>query len=248
MQLAHVEPPIVRSQVTSTAPPATASAHVAPADLPKSSGSLKQVVTSPESAHIPRQDSDQPVYTMYVFPHGVSPREAGSWRSSRPGRQAACAAGDAVHTRRKIVTPAAAVARRQARPPSVPTRRAAPRRRFRAYAATASGYAASASAWSAAGANHTSSGSRSSEVDQPAGRPDRWRGVGRQRFAGIAPAFVFFCRSSRSSRSGQCLQGIRWNVCRNVCRSSRSSGPFQSWRAGHQVPLPTPCSASARTG
>ncbi len=83
-------------------------------------------------------------------------------------------------------------------------------------------------------------------VQQPARCPDGRRGVARQRFAGIAPAFAFFCRSSRSSRSGQCLQGICWNVCGNVCRSSRSSGPFQS---GEQVIKPhCPPRAARRHG
>ncbi len=148
----------------------------------------------------------------------------------------------------QIVTPAAAVARRQARPLSVSAGRAAPRRRFHAYL-VAYRFAYLVQRFSRHGIGIACQrlgmidGRREMHlrwiavgvVQQPAGCLDRWRGVGRSCFGGIAPAFVFFCRSSRSSRPSQCLQGIRWNVCRNVCRSSRSSGPATS---GDQVIKP----------
>ncbi len=200
------------------------------------------------------------------FLHGVSPRAVGSWRSSRPRRQAACAAGDAGHTRQED---------RHARRRSSPDRPALVACDVGTSSSPAPPFPCVPRCVPAC-VLRTAVQPPQRQGARPAPRHDR-----RQAQTTLLPAHgrQSGSASERPGLSARCrrrsppMAGIFWNdtqhclflmfqvfqVFRPVfARVSLEHllehlmfQVFQRhapvWRVGHQAPLPTPCSASART-
>ena len=212
---------------------------------------------------------------MYVFPHRVSPRAAGSWRSPRPGRQAACAAGDAVHTRQEDRH-----ARRRSSPPTGPasfgigtSSSPAPSIVVRFLVRFLVRIVVQIGQHSGAHQHGLAAVQPPLHRDRPpAPRHGRQQArttlqAARGRRSAAAsglPGWAARCRSVavRWNRPRLCLflpfqpfQPFRPVFARDSLERLPERLPFQPfqrcvpvWRVGHQAPLPTPCSASARTG
>ena len=207
--------------------------------------------------------------------HGVIPRRGDSRRRSRPCRQAGGAAGDARHTpqadrhaRRRSSPPTGpascgvGTSRSPAPPISAPILppicvRVDVRFRVR-FDAPPHGRAAVQRP-----AHRDSPPAPRHDLRQARTTPPADRGR-RSAAASESPGVAVRCRSAafRRNRSRLCLflpfqpfQPFRPVFARDSLERLRERLPFQPfqrpvpvWRAGHQAPLPTPCSASARTG